>query len=57
MQFGMSDFTGGEGVEFLPARHRGLDCLPASPNTSRPHDPASYERDACHEQDCFGPRQ
>jgi hypothetical protein len=31
MQFGMSDFTGGEGVEFLPARHRGFDCLPAHP--------------------------
>ena len=27
----MSDFTWGEGVEFLPARHRGFDCLPAHP--------------------------
>ena len=24
-------FHRGEGVEFLPARHRGFDCLPAHP--------------------------
>jgi len=48
MQFGMSDFQRVTAV---------LIVCRLSPNTSRPHDPASYERDACHEQDCFGPRQ
>ena len=31
MQFGMSCFTGDDGVEFLPALHRGFDCLRSHP--------------------------
>ena len=54
MQYGMSDFTGGVRGR-ASTHHRGL--IAVSPNTSRPHGPASHERDACHEKDCFGPRQ